>query len=226
LPAKDWYDLQIICPPRTLQVNVTNANGQPISNAIVKAQELMGGIYYERIIEDGFVALNCTQGRYIVGVYASGVKLNETYVDLYEEISNVTINCGLYGLTISVRVVDYFGQSIPNVNVTLQGSGLRNSSLAGGDGTVVFSNALGGDLEFVVRLAGQAEPCVVARSFVGNSTTVDIKIEKYVILAGLLVETSRLLTVMVIVLTVILILFLEVLRRRRQPKPQKSESQS
>jgi hypothetical protein len=226
LPAEAWHNIIVICPTYTMQVNVTNANGQPINDAVVKAQEYMGGLYYENITANGFASLDCTLGAYVVGVYADDVKLNETFVELFDPISNVTINCGLYGLTILVHVTDYFGQSIPNVNVTMQVSGLRNSSLAGGDGTVVFSNALGGDLEFVVRLAGQAEPCVVARSFVGNSTTVDIKIEKYVILAGLLVETSRLLTVMVIVLTVILILFLEVLRRWRQPKPQKSESQS
>jgi len=40
-----WFNVTIICPTLTLQVNVTDANNQPISNAAVNVQEVMGGLY-------------------------------------------------------------------------------------------------------------------------------------------------------------------------------------
>jgi hypothetical protein len=222
LPATAWFDLTIICPTLTLQINVTNVNGQPINNAIVKVQELKGGLLYEGNTVDGLVTLNCTLGRYTAGVYVNGMKLNETIVNLNETTVNLSIKCGLYGLDVSVRVVDYFGQTVPNVNVTLQRSGVQDSRAAGADGRVLFGNIAGGELQVIVRLSGQSEPCVVTTAFIDNSTTIEIKVDKYVMLAGLLVETSQLITVIIIVLIVILILSVEILRRRRF-KPQKNE---
>ena len=222
LPATDWFDVPIVCPTLTLQVNVTNANRQPINNALVKVQELLGGLHYQGSTTDGVVALNCTLGRYTVEVYANGIKLNETTVDLNETIVNLPINCGLYGLDVSIKVVDYFGQAIPNVNITLQRVGWQNSTVAGSDGLVAFPSIIGGSLQVTIRLSGQPEPCVVTTTFVDSSRTIEIKIEKYTLLAGMLVETSQLLTAILIVIIVVLLLVLEILRRRRR-KPQESE---
>lgn len=222
LPATDWFDVPIVCPTLTLQVNVTNANWQPINNALVKVQELLGGLHYQGSTADGVVALKCTLGRYTVEVYANGIKLNETTVDLNETIVNLSINCGLYGLDVSIKVVDYFGQAIPNVNITLQRVGWQNSTVAGSDGLVAFPSIIGGSLQVTIRLSGQSEPCVVTTTFVDSSRTIEIKIEKYTLLAGMLVETSQLLTVILIVIIVVLLLVLEILRRRRR-KPQESE---
>lgn len=223
LPTKDWYDLKIVCPTMTLNVNVTNVNGQPINGAIVKAQEVLGGPYYQNNSINGLAILAAPLGRYTVGVYISGARVNQTTVDLNETVVNLPINCGLYGLSVSVRVVDYFGQSILNANITWQRSGLQGSGVTGGDGKVAFDNVMGGDLQVAVQLAGQSEPCVIARAFVDENTkTIDVKIDKYVILAGMLVETSRLLTVIIVVVIVVLILSLELFRRKRL-KPEKSE---
>jgi flagellar biosynthesis/type III secretory pathway M-ring protein FliF/YscJ len=59
-------------------------------------------------------------------------------------------------------------------------------------------------------------------NFVDSSKTIEIKIDKYALLAGMLVETSQLLTAILIVLIVVLLLVLEIIRRRRH-KPQESE---
>lgn len=223
LPQTAWYDVPITCPTMTLQVNVTNANGQPINNALIVAQELMGGLYYQdNTTADGLVTLNCTLGRYLVSVYANGATLNITTIDVNETIVNLPITVGFYGLDVSVRVVDYFGQAIPNVNVTLQWPGAQDSKLIGSDGLVSFNNIIGGTLEVTVRLSGQSEPCVITTTFVDNSTTIEIKIEKYTLLAGMLVETSHLLTAILIVLIAVVLLAFEILRRRRH-KPQENE---
>jgi hypothetical protein len=223
-----WFNLTILCPTYTLQVNVTNpnANDQPISNALVKIQELMGGLYFENATTaDGTVVFNSPLGKYIVGVYVSGIKLNETVVNLNDTFVNLPISCKFYGLNILIQVVDYFGQPIPNVNVTLSLDGLQRWNLAKSDGIAEFSDAIGGNLTVAVYLPGQLQPYMVSPLYVDGSKTIQIKIERYTMLAGLLVETSHLVTSIIIVISVIVILSLEVYRRRRlKPKTGKSES--
>jgi hypothetical protein len=137
---------------------------------------------------------------------------NDTYREIY---------CQLYNLTVSVKVVDYFGQPISNAKVTWQLEGLQDSGLTKSDGLVAFNNIIGGDLQVTVYLPGQSQPFMVTTSFVDNSKTIEMKLDKYVILAGFLVETSYLTTAIIIAVTVILALSIEVYRRKRS-KPQKS----
>jgi hypothetical protein len=105
----------------------------------------------------------------------------------------------------------------------LQGEGLASvSGLTQGDGTATFNNVVGGSFEVAVYLANNDQPTAAQEVAVEGPTTVQIKIDKYVLLAGFLVETSQLTVVIIIVVTVVLILLLEVYRRRRS-KPQKTE---
>jgi len=224
-----WFNLTILCPTYTLQVNVTNpnANDQPIPDALVKIQELMGGLYFENTTTaDGTVVFNSPLGEYIVGVYVSGIKLNETVVNLNDTFVNLPISCKFYGLNILIQVVDYFGQPISNTNVTLLRNGLQfHSTLTKSDGAAEFLGIVGGNLTVAVYLPGQLQPYTVSPLYVDSSKTIQIKIERYTILAGFLVETSHLVTSIIVVVSVIVILSLEVYRRRRlKPKTGKSES--
>jgi len=214
----------IFCPARALQVNVTDAHNNFIENVTVNAQELMGGLSYsENTDVNGIAVLNCTFGKYFVKVYASQILLNETTIDLFQS-QNISIICKIYGLTVSVKVVDYLGQPIPQANVTLHREGLASrSTLTQSDGTVTFDNIIGGNLQIALYLPGQTQPCATNSFSVEDSTTIQIKIEKYVMLAGFLVETSQLATAIVILVSLVLILSIEIYRRRRV-KPQKSES--
>jgi hypothetical protein len=219
-----WFNVTFICPMFELQANVVKADGQPLSNSVVKIEESLGGLSTEANVDaNGIVTFNAVFGRYDLEVYDSnGVRLNATTVDAFQD-QNVTVYCTLYGLTLSIRVVDYFGQPFSNVNVTLQGEGLASvSGLTQGDGTATFNNVVGGSFEVAVYLANNDQPTAAQELAVEGPTTVQIKIDKYVLLAGFLVETSQLTVVIIIVVTVVLILLLEVYRRRRS-KPQKTE---
>ena len=219
LPSTTWYNLTIICPTMTLNINVTDARGRPVNDAAVEAQELLGGRYYSGTTANGAVSLNCPFGKYTVMVLIKGVTVNETTVSLNETSVNLPIVCSFYGFDVSVRAVDYFGQPIPNVNVTLQRSEWRDSRLAGGDGLATFGNTFGGDLNVTIRLAGQSEPSVVSSVSVDNSTQIEIKIDRYVLLAGMMVEASQLLAVVIVLIVAVLFLSVEVFRRRwRRPK--------
>lgn len=223
-----WFNLTIICPTYTLQVNVTNpnANDQPISGALVKIQEIMGGLCFnETTANDGTVFFNSPLGKYIVEVYFNGIKLNETIANLNDTFINVSISCKFYGLNIAIQIVDYFGQPIPNANVTLSRNGLQSWNVTKSDGAAEFPDAIGGNLQVTVYLPGQSQPYMASLLYVDSSKTIQIKVERYTMLLGFLVETNHLVTSIIIVVSVIVILSLEVYRRRRlKPKTGKSKS--
>jgi hypothetical protein len=221
LPAKEWFNVTIMCPSKTLTLNITENHRNPLPNARVELIEQMGGISYNETTNDaGTVVVNCTFGKYEVKVYTGNIFLEEAFVELFNDTYR-EVYCQLYNLTVSVKVVDYFGQPISNANVTWQLDGLQNSALTKSDGLVTFSNMIGGDLQVTVYLPEQSQPFIVTTSFVDGSKPIEIKLDKYVILAGFLVETSHLTTAIIIAVTVILALSIEVYRRKRF-KPQKS----
>jgi triacylglycerol esterase/lipase EstA (alpha/beta hydrolase family) len=188
----------------------------------------MGGIHYEnRTDAQGLAVFNSTFGKYQIGAYDSdGIKLNEVAVDLFQN-QNISLPCQLYGLTVTIRILDYFGQPISNVNVTLHREGvIPRSNRTQADGSAMFSGltgSIGPSLQVVVYLLDQTQPFTEGTYSVVTSTTIEIRAIKYVMLAGFLVETSQLATVVIIVGTVLFILAIEVYRRRRL-KPKKAES--
>jgi hypothetical protein len=223
LPQVPWAEVPIICPTLTMQINAVDAAGNPINGALVKIGELTGGPQFEGTTANGMITHDFVFGRYKVEIYFEGTRLNKTTVDLNQTVVTVPIRCELFGLAVSIRIIDYFGQPIPNANVTLQRDSYRASGLTGGDGNAAFSNVIGGDLQVTVYLSGQSQPCVATTTGIATSKTVEIKIDKYTSLAGFLVETDQLITVLIVIIAVVFILALEIYRRRRF-KQQKSET--
>lgn len=215
--AVAWYNVTLITPQLTLQVNATKPNGEPITSVAVKAQELLGGLVYENNTRaNGIAVFSCAFGKYTIEVYdADGIKLNETIEDLFQS-KNASIICRLYDLTVSFRVVDYFGQPIPNVNVTLQRENVAlRSSRTLADGLATFNNVTGGSLLVNTYLFSQMQPEVAEILYVENSTIIEIRLQEYVLLAGFFIQTATLITTILIVAAILLVLFLEVYRRRR-----------
>jgi hypothetical protein len=221
----DWYTCNVTCPTFKLQVNVTDASDHVASNVLVTAQENMGGIHYENKTDtQGLAIFNSILGKYQIGAYDSaGIRLNEVSVDLFQD-QNISLPCTLFGLTVTIRVVDYFGQPISNANVTLQREGeMLSSTLTQGNGNAVFSGLTGGDLQVIVYVLGQTQPFTQSMYSFINSTTIEIRADKYVMLAGFFVETSQLATILIIVATVLFVVAIEVYRRGRL-KPEKAET--
>jgi hypothetical protein len=59
-----------------------------------------------------------------------------------------------------------------------------------------------------------------------STQTISIRMDRYVLLAGSLVETSQLAVVLLIVATVIVVLTIELYRRRTRVKAKEDEKQS
>ena len=169
---------------------------------------------FESETVDGTTILNCTFGRYEVEIYTGGIKLNGTTIDLFKNRS-LLVKCEYYGLTVRIEVNDFFGQPIPNVNVTLQREGLLPyAAKTGSDGAVIFADFIGGDTNTCIYLNGHTQPYIKRNSHVRASSTLGIKIDKYVLIVGILVETSHLVTALIIIAYIITILVIEVYRRR------------
>jgi hypothetical protein len=222
-----WVNVTFVCPVHSVRVQVYKGDGQPLGSVVVKIQESLGGLYSQgNTNENGIVTFDSALGVYTVAVYdGSGLKLNETSVQLFQD-QNVTIICSLYGLTVTVKVTDYFGQGLANVNVTLQRQGVGPlSNPTQGDGTATFNNVVGGEFQIAVYMGDPTDPIAAVEQTIGSSMTVQIKLDRFVSLGGLLVDISQFAIAILTVLTVMLVVVLEICRLRRA-RHQKVESQS
>ncbi|MEM0008228.1 MAG: carboxypeptidase-like regulatory domain-containing protein [Candidatus Bathyarchaeia archaeon] len=220
-----WNNITIVCPERILNVTVTDWEGKPIENALVELQELMGGLRDTQYTdENGSATFNCVFGKYHLKVYSDKIiLLNETTVELFNN-RTVTIRCTLYNLPICVKVVDYFGQPISNANVTLERKGVKiNSSITRADGVASFRE-IGGTMTIKVYLTNQNLPEATLTTYVNEkrdySNPILIKLGKYVVLAGSLVDTAQFAMTLLIIATIVLIAIIEIVRRKRL-KPSK-----
>jgi hypothetical protein len=222
-----WVNVTFVCPTYSLQVNVSKGDGQPLGSVVVKIQEALGGLYGQRTTDaSGAATFTSALGNYTVTVFDSnGLELNETSVELFQN-QNVSLTCSLYGLTVTVKVTDFFGQGLANVKVTLQRQGLSSVSMATqGDGTSTFNNMVGGDFQIGVYMGDQTDPTAAVEQTVESSMTVNVKLDRFVSLGGFLVDTSQFIIALLVVVTVMLVVVLEVYRMRRA-RHQKVESKS
>ena len=226
LPTIAWFNLTITCPLVQLQLNVTDVNDNPIDNAKIKLHGVIDGLYYEGRTVNGIASFNCTFGKYTVEVYVDGIKLKSTTINLlnYTKKYRVSVNCELYGLTVTVKIVDYFGQPIPNLNVTLQREGLpKISKPTRGDGTVTFNNVIGGETQ-ITAYSGQKR--FTAGFFnIEKNQIITLKVGEYVVLAGFLIETSQLAIAAIIIATIIIVVLLEIYYRKKRGKPKKGSEE-
>jgi hypothetical protein len=112
------------------------------------------------------------------------------------------------------------------VNVRLQREGEPTMSAppTKADGIATFNNVIGGNLEVVLYLGDSTQPVVTQGVTVQNSTTIQVTISKYIVLGGLLVETTEFATILVIAVAIAFVLALEVYRLRRSKTKKSTES--
>jgi hypothetical protein len=113
-----------------------------------------------------------------------------------------------------VKVVDFFGAPISNVNVTLNGPE-QLSSITQSDGTVTFKSIIGGNLQIIAQASGTVDAYQAITLTINQPTSVQIKIDKYISIGSLLIQASLLMTVLIILIAIILFAIVEVYRRRR-----------
>jgi hypothetical protein len=195
-----------------------------IPNARVELVEQTSGIFVGAVADaSGAVSVEVTFGQYRLRVYAGNILLNETVIGVFSDTQS-EVRCVLYNLQVSVMVVDYFGQPIPNVNVMLRGpEQVTLSETTQTDGTATFSKVIGGNMQVIAYLTGRDDSYEAANLQIEAPTSIKIKMSRYVLVGVFLVETSLLATLIIILVVVILLLFVEI-RRKKWFRQSKSES--
>ncbi|MBS7636055.1 hypothetical protein KEJ37_01715 [Candidatus Bathyarchaeota archaeon] len=223
-----WNNITISCPGRILHVTVIDLEGKPIENALVELQEFMGGLRYTNFTDNaGNAIFNCIFGEYYLKVYSKEILLGAEAVELFNETVTRSIRCALYNLPICVKVVDYFGQPIPNANITLERNGVKIcSNVTGAEGIASFRE-IGGTLTIKVYLKNSDLPEATTTIYIGEkrdySNPILVKIGAYVIFASLLMDTAQFAIIILILAIVVLIAIIEIVRRKHF-KPSETSS--
>ena len=216
LPVQPTSQVLIVCPSRILTLKIVDYEGAAIPNARIELFEVTSGLFHGDVADSaGAVTVEVTFGKYRLRVYKDDVLLNETVIEVFSDTQS-EIHCSLYNIQVSVKVVDYFQQPIPNINVMLHGPGigtLSDKTQAGG--TATFSNVIGGNMQVIAYPEGLENSYEALNLKVEEPTTIQIKMDKYILIGPFLVESSVLATFIVVLLAVILFVSIEVYRRKR-----------
>lgn len=214
LPTQATAQVFIICPSETVTLSVVGYNQEAISSARIELVELSNGLFYSATTDStGSAATQATFGMYRARAYKDNTLINETNVQVFSN-SQQQIRCTLYGIQLSVAVVDFFGMPIPNANVTLNGPEIL-SEVTQSDGTATFNNIIGGNMQIIAQAPGTKDAYQAMTITVNQPTSVQIKIDKYVALGPLLIQASSLITILIILVALILFALIEVYRQRR-----------
>ncbi|KPV62965.1 MAG: hypothetical protein AOA66_1107 [Candidatus Bathyarchaeota archaeon BA2] len=226
--------ISITCPTYTLFVHVLDSKGLPLRNVQVGVYEWSS----ERITgpkttnELGSVLLDCTFGRYKIKVYNYSaelkrtVVLNETVIDLIKDPFFFVIHCKISNLDLSVLVVDYFGQPIPNAEIKVEWEfeeGYVNIAdlKTGLDGTA-FLPKIGGNYRISVYVMGKL--CETKTLHLDESKVIEFKIDKFVVVGGHPLEVTQLVACVSLGMLVVLFGLALIYRRLRLRKVSEEKS--
>jgi hypothetical protein len=216
LPVQAFSEVTIICPSQTLTLKITDYNMAAIPNARIELVEVTSGLFEAGTVgASGTVTVEVTFGKYRLRVYKDDILLNSTVIEVFSD-SEQEIRCSLYNIQVSVKVVDYFNQPIPNMNVVLNGPSTETwSSTTQSNGAVTFDNVIGGDMQLITYPQGVENSYEAVSLRVEEPTTIDVRLAKYVLIGPFLVETSALATIIVVLLAILLFVSIEIYRRKR-----------
>jgi len=211
LTSSLWVN--VTCPTRPLFIHVLDSNEHPLQNVQVRVYEWSSGrlMLTEATNETGSITSELTFGRYKITAsnYSADFKrlivLNETLLDLVED-QFLVIRCKIFGVALSVKVIDYFGQPIPNAIIKIERRSEQEwleivpSPKTGSDGIVLLPG-IGGDYLISIYATGSLDETRTV-SFAASQQVV-IRLDKYILVGGYLVETSQFITYISLTLLVV-----------------------
>jgi len=215
ISAQPVSTILITCPTETLALSVVGYSGEAISGARIELVELTNGLFYSATTDSsGTVTTQVTFGMYRARVYQGSIPINDTNVSAFSS-NQQQIRCTLYGIQVTVSVLDFFGHPMPNINVTLNGPATeRLSAITQSDGTAAFNNVIGGILQFVAFAPGAQDTYQAVTLTVNQPTTVQVRLDRYVALGSLLIPVSSLIAILIVIAGIVVFVVVEVLRRR------------
>jgi hypothetical protein len=217
VPAQSLTEVSITCPNEALIINVIGNSQSPISGARIELVEVSNSLFYTSTTDsNGSIASQVTFGTYRARIYKNNILINETNVEVFSNVQE-QILCTLYGIQVSVSVVDLLGQPIQNANVTLIGPVTeRFSALTQNNGKAIFNDVIGGDIQIIAFAQGAPNDYQAVVQPVNQPTSIQIRLDKYVALGPLLIQANTLLTIGIILILIILFGVVEVYRRKKR----------
>lgn len=138
-------------------------------------------------------------GRYKVRVYnysemlGQTVILNETVVDVIRNQFYLVLHCKTVNLDLSVKVIDYLRQPIPNAVVKIEREGMEILNLTTrSNGTASEHEILGGNYRISIYVAGRL--CGVRSLYLDESGEITFRVGDYVMVGGYPLEFNQLIT--------------------------------
>jgi len=210
----------ITCPTYTLFIHASDSKQYPIQNREVEVIEWGSGRIagLGKTDQWGSIRLDCTFGRYKVRVYnlQETVILNETVVDVIRDQFYLVLNCRIVNLNLSVRVIDYFGQPVPNAKVVLNSTTREDVEIlnltTGPDGLDRTHGILGGNYRISLYVAERL--CQVRSLDLDASGEITFRVGDYVMVGGYPLGLNQLITGVSLTIVVAFCALILIYRRR------------
>jgi len=207
----------IICPTHTLFIHALDSKEHPIQNAAVEVIEWSSGRIAGEGKADqwGSTRINCTFGRYKVRVYNAEqtVILNETVVDVIRNRFYLMLHCKTVNLDLSVKVIDHFGQPIPNAMVKIEREDMETlNSTTGSNGIASMNRILGGAYRISLLVDGRL--CGIESLYLDESREIVFRVGDLVMVGGYPLESNQLITGVSLTILVVFCALALIYRRR------------
>jgi hypothetical protein len=216
------YKRNVTCPVLRLTVHAEDAKQSILDSYPIKIYEYSGGEYETATTDDsGNVTFSATFGVYKIRLYnlEQTIVLNETYYNLINASALFTLRSNIYHANLSVKVLGYFGQPLPNLKVKLERENIVPITLnTDGNGVASFEGITGGNCLISVYVAGNT-PSKVNNVYVEKSTTATFTLGKYMSVFGMIVDTSQFAVFITFVIFIAVFVCFILYRRRKQKKP-------
>ncbi|HSQ49111.1 MAG TPA: carboxypeptidase-like regulatory domain-containing protein [Candidatus Deferrimicrobiaceae bacterium] len=214
LPSQPTVEVVLLCPDEDLTFSILGSSQAPIANARIELVELSSGLFYSTSTDgNGAASAQITFGIYRARIYKDNILVNETTVQAFDS-GHKQITCTLYGIQVTVKVVDALGGPISTAQVTLNGP-QKLSDVTKGDGTVTFDNIIGGSMQIIAQAQGAPDIYQAITTTVTQPGTVQLRMDKYIAFGSTLIPASLLVTIIIILLAVMGLLLVEILRRKK-----------
>jgi hypothetical protein len=209
---------EITVPKYDLVIQAYARNGSILQDAQVRVYEWgigsSGLVASENTGNTGLIALNATFGKYTVEVHKFNTLVNRTTVLLVTQPTDFKVHCKLYSLSLQIIVVDFFGQGLSNINVTLEREqkaiAFSNTNQAG---IADFVELIGGNYRALVSV--DKRPLGITALRLEEVKTATIRIAEVLSIGGILVETSHAITLTFFLAIMVIVLILFVYHRLR-----------
>jgi len=210
LPLQPWTNLTVTCPSYNLNLEVLDSQRKPLAGANVNLTDVGSGILVSqgRTGDAGELTLRQTLGSYELEVYGYQVEIgrtltyNITAVYLKEDGQKLQVICTTYNIDAYIRVVDYFGQPVSNVAVTMIYGGATLERATDSRGMVTLPK-VGGQYMISVYAAGKL--LTVESKNITKPGEYLIKINNTAMLAGYPVELIQLVSLIAVLVTLLLL---------------------